>query len=197
MATVTEECIAISMERLPASPSEITAEWLGSKLGHKVRAATMTRTIFGTASKLFFSIEYADEVADAASRPAHVCVKGVFDPDIAAAQPWTVSLAQREADFFAKIAPTIKHMGYPKGWWGGKSDSQGIAIMSDLTHEGCTFPPEVASYTLEAVLDGAAQIAGLHAQFWGKSQEDYPCECCTNTQVMRKPEEVDEADLMT
>lgn len=89
-----------------------------------------------------------------------------------------MSLAQRESDFFAKIAPTIKHMGYPKGWWGGKSDSQGIAIMSDLVYEGCTFPPEVASYPLETVLDGAAQMAGLHAQFWGKSQEDYPCELC-------------------
>ena len=92
----------------------------------------MTRSILGTASKLFFSIEYADEVADAGSRPAHVCIKGVFDPVMVSAQPWMVSLAQREADFFAKIAPTIKHMGYPKGWWGGKSDSQGIAISEQL-----------------------------------------------------------------
>lgn len=167
-----------SAEPLPALPAEVTAEWLGSKLGHKVKAATMTRTIFGTASKLFFSIEYADEVTDPASRPAHVCVKGVFDPAMVASQPWTVSLAQRESDFFAVIAPTIKHMGYPRGWWGGKSDKQGIAITSDLTYEGCTFPPEVASYGLDMVLEGAAQIAGLHAQFWGKSQEDYPCELC-------------------
>lgn len=174
MTTTTEA--PKNMETLPALPAEVTAEWLGSKLGHKVKAVTMTRTIFGTASKLFFSIEYADEVADPASRPTHVCVKGVFDPAMVASQPWTVSLAQREADFFAIIAPTIKHMGYPRGWWGGKSDKQGIAITSDLTYEGCTFPPEVASYPLQTVLDGVAQIAGLHAQFWGKSQADYPCE---------------------
>ena len=171
-ATVTD----VVTERLPLVPEEVTAEWLGSKLGQKVKSITMTRTIFSTGSKLFFSIEYADEVADPNSRPSHVCVKGVFDPAWVIAEPWTVSLAQREADFFAKIAPSIKHMGYPKGWWGGTDDKQGIAIMSDLNYEGCTFPPDVANQPLDKVPEGAAQIAGLHAQFWGKSEEDYPCE---------------------
>lgn len=164
-----------SAEELPSLPEEVTAQWLGSKLGHPIKSIVLTRTIFGTGSKLFFSIEYANDVADPSSRPTHICVKGMFDPAMAAAEPWTISLAQREADFFAKIAPSIKHMGYPKGWWGGTNEKQGIAIMSDLNHEGCTFPPEAPSYSLEKVLDGAAQIAGLHAQFWGKSQEDYPC----------------------
>ncbi|KAI0595021.1 kinase-like domain-containing protein [Biscogniauxia sp. FL1348] len=170
MATTTE----FTHEKLPVVPSEVTAEWLGSVIGHKVKSIELTRQIFGTASKLFYTIEYADEVADPNSRPKHICVKGVFDPEMVANQPWTVSLAQREADFFTKIAPLIKNMGYPKGWWGGTSKEQGIAIMSDLVREGCTFAPEVASYPVEKVLDGAAQIAGLHAQFWGKSEADYP-----------------------
>lgn len=163
-----------SIEELPRLPAEVTAQWLGSKLGHKISSVSMTRTIFGTGTKLFFTIEYADKVDDPNSQPTHICVKGVFDPAMVEAQPWTLSLVQREAEFFERIAPIIKHMGYPKGWWGGKTDKQGIAIMSDLTHEGCTFPPDTASYSLEKALDGAAQIAGLHAQFWGKSQEDYP-----------------------
>ncbi|KAI1801907.1 kinase-like domain-containing protein [Daldinia bambusicola] len=161
-------------ETLPLLPKEVTAKWLGSKLGHHVKSVTLTRTIFGTGSKLFYSIEYENEVADPNSRPSHICIKGVFDPAMVKSQPWTLTLAQREADFFAKVAPVIKHTGYPKGWWGGKNDQQGIAIMSDLVHEGCTFPPEAASYPLETVLEGVYQIAGLHAQFWGKSQEDYP-----------------------
>lgn len=173
MASITETCTEV----LPAVPGDITARWLESKLGHKIRSVSLslTRSIFGTASKLFFTIEYADEVPDPNSRPTHICVKGVFDPAMAKSQPWTVDLAQREADFFDKLAPLIKNMGYPKGWWGGRSDTQGIVIMSDLVYEGCTFPPEVTSYPLERVLDGAAQIAALHARFWGKSQDDYPC----------------------
>ena len=171
----------VATERLPLVPEEVTAEWLGSKLGHKIKMIAMTRTIFSTGSKVFFSIEYADDVADPSSRPSHVCVKGVFDPAFVMAEPWTVSLAQREADFFSKIAPFIKRMGYPKGWWGGTDDKQGIAIMSDLNFEGCTFPPDVVNQSLDKVLEGAAQIAGLHAQFWGKSQEDYPCKCAGNS----------------
>ncbi|KAI0884237.1 aminoglycoside phosphotransferase [Annulohypoxylon maeteangense] len=170
MASKTES----SLEKLPAIPAEVSTQWLESKLGHKIKSASLTRSIFGTGSKLFFTIEYAVEIADVNSRPTNICVKGVFDPAMVESQPWTLSLAQREANFFAKIAPSIKHMGYPRGWWGGTSDSQGIAIMSDLTHEGCTFPSEAASYPVEKALDGAAQIAGLHAQFWGKSQDDYP-----------------------
>ncbi|KAI1093918.1 aminoglycoside phosphotransferase [Rostrohypoxylon terebratum] len=170
MASETESPV----EKLPAVPAEVTIQWLESKLGYKIKSASLTRSIFGTGSKLFFSIEYAEEVADPLSRPTDICVKGVFDPAMVESQPWTLSLAQREANFFAKIAPRIKHMSYPRGWWGGTSDRQGIAIMSDLTREGCTFPSEAASYSVEKALDGAAQIAGLHAQFWGKSQDDYP-----------------------
>lgn len=167
----------MSTEKLPLLPDDVAAQWLGSKLGHKVKSVSLTRTKFGTGTKLFYFIEYENEVADPSSRPSHVCVKGVFDPVMLKSQSWTLSLAQREADFFAKIAPAIKHMRYPRGWWGGRSDQQGIAIMSDLVHEGCTFPSEAGSYPLETVLEGVYQIAGLHAQFWGKSQEDYPCKC--------------------
>lgn len=177
MAAVPQE---YTHAELPGLPEEVTAEWLSSVLKQPVKKATMTRTIFGTASKLFFSLEYEDEVADKTSRPTHICVKGVFDPAMVEAQPWTVSLAQREADFFGKIAPTIKHMGYPTGWFGATSPKQGIAIMSDLEHEGCAFPDEAGSYPVSVAMTGAAQIAGLHAQFWGKSQEDIPCKLPAN-----------------
>ncbi|KAI0018101.1 hypothetical protein F4780DRAFT_752564 [Xylariomycetidae sp. FL0641] len=47
--------------------------------------------------------------------------------------------------------------------------------MTDLARaEGCTFPGEAAAYALPTVMSGAAQLAGLHAQFWGQSVEDIP-----------------------
>lgn len=160
-------------EQLPALSSDITVEWLGAKLGHKIKSLKNTRNIWGTASKLFYTITYEHESSD--ERPESICIKGVFDPQMIAAQPWTVSLAQREAEFFTKVAPHIKNMIFPKGWWSGTSDTQGIAIMNDLTKEGCTFPPECASYPVEKVMNGVEQLAGLHAQYWGQSQEDHPC----------------------
>ncbi|KAJ4149724.1 hypothetical protein NW754_001158 [Fusarium falciforme] len=159
-------------EQLPALPSDLTAEWFGAKLGHEVKSVENTRNIWGTASKLFYTITYKHESSE--ERPTHVCVKGVFDPKMIEAQPWTVSLAQREADFFTKVAPSVHHMLFPKGWWSGTSEKQGIAIMNDLASEGCTFPPEVAAYSVEQVKNGVEQLAGLHAQYWGQSQDDHP-----------------------
>lgn len=160
-------------EQLPAIPEDLTPEWLGAKLGHKIKSVENTRSIWGTGSKLFYTIAYEHESSD--ERPTHICIKGVFDPKMIEEQPWTVSLAQREAEFFAKLAPTVNNMIFPKGWWSSTSDKQGISIMNDLTKEGCTFPPEVASYPVEKVMDGVGQLAGLHAQYWGQSQEDHPC----------------------
>lgn len=160
-------------EQLPALPADLTPEWFSSKLGHEVSSVENTRNIWGTASKLFYTLTYAHE--SDSPRPQHVCVKGVFDPDMIANQPWTVSLAQREAEFFSKVAPTVDHMIFPKGWWSGTSEKQGIAVMEDLTHQGCSFPAEVASYSVEQVMNGVEQLAGLHAKYWGQSQEDHPC----------------------
>lgn len=161
-------------EALPTLPEHITPEWLSAKLNQKVKAIENTRNIWGTASKLFYAITYEDE-GDGRERPTDICIKGVFDPKMIAAQPWTVSLAQREAEFFSQIAPQVDHMIFPKGWWSGVGESQGIAIMNDLNKEGCTFAAEVASYPVAKVMDGVEQLAGLHAKYWGQSQEDHPC----------------------
>ncbi|TDZ39477.1 hypothetical protein C8035_v003328 [Colletotrichum spinosum] len=159
---------------LPLLPTGITPEWLGAKLGHEIKSIENTRTIWGTGSKLFYTITYEDGFEDDDDRPKHICVKGVFSPEMREDQPWTVSLAQREADFFTKIAPGVQNMIFPKGWWSDTSEDQGIAIMSDLVHDGCTFPPEVASYSVETVKNSIEQLAGLHAQFWGQDEEDHP-----------------------
>ncbi|KAK7954628.1 hypothetical protein PG996_015437 [Apiospora saccharicola] len=161
-------------EVLPTLPEHITPEWLSAKLNQKVKAIENTRNIWGTASKLFYAITYEDEEGDGSELPTDICIKGVFDPKMIAAQPWTVSLAQREAEFFSQIAPQVDHMIFPKGWWSGVGESQGIAIMNDLTKEGCTFAAEVASYPVAKVMNGVEQLAGLHAKYWGQSQEDHP-----------------------
>jgi hypothetical protein len=179
-------------QQLPAVQSDITAEWLGTKLGHKIKSLDNTRNIWGTGSKLFYTIEYEDG-KESSDRPKHVCIKGVFDPKMIEAQPWTVTLAQREADFFSKIAPTLENMIFPKAWGSATSDKQGIAIMDDLTKSGCTFAPEVASYPYEKVMNGVEQLAGLHAKYWGQGQEDHPCKNPTAFSLCRVPS-VPEAD---
>ncbi|KAK1989261.1 aminoglycoside phosphotransferase [Colletotrichum cereale] len=181
-------------EQLPALPADVTLEWLGSKLGHKIKSIENTHSIWGTGSKLFYTITYEDGTSNG-DRPTHVCVKGVFSPEIIEAQAWTVSLAQREAEFFSKVAPNVKNMIYPKGWWSGSSEKQGIAIMSDLAKEGCTFPAEVASYPVEKVMNGVEQLAGLHAHplltlptgIWNNYDPAMKFMCTPWNEVVRSP----------
>lgn len=162
-------------KELPILPSDITPEWLGRQLGHKIKSVENTRNIWGTGSKMFYTLTYDDGVANDNDRPTFICIKGVFQPEMMEAQPWTLSLAQREAEFFSKVAVNVSNMIYPKGWWSGTSDKQGISIMNDLAQEGCTFPAEVAAYPVPKVMNGVEQLAGLHAQYWGQSQDDHPC----------------------
>lgn len=170
---------------LPTLPEHVTAAWLGSKLGHKVKSAEMTRAIWGTESKLFYTLTYEEE--SAAERPIHICIKGVFDPAMLAAQPWTLLLAQREAVFYNEMAPKVKHMGHPKCWWAGTSEKQGISIMEDLTASGCTFIEPKETWSVEKVLKGVEQLAGLHGQFWGAKVEDHPCKSYMDSYIRIYP----------
>ncbi|KAK3493501.1 kinase-like domain-containing protein [Neurospora crassa] len=170
-----------SAQQLPTVPSEITPEWLGSKLGHKIKSIKHTRSIWGTGSKLFYTITYEDDNDNDnhPSRPTHICIKGVFDSTMLASQPWTLSLAQREADFFSLLAPDLlladtTPINFPQTYWASTSPHQGISIMTDLTSSGCTFPPELGSYPLSTVLEGIDQLAALHARYWGQSQLNHP-----------------------
>ncbi|KAL1879318.1 hypothetical protein Daus18300_001900 [Diaporthe australafricana] len=169
---------ATKYEWLPVLPEDVTVSWLGSVLGHNVKTADMTRAIWGTESKLFFTLTYDDAGGDdktaTEEKPTHICIKGVFDPKMVAAQPWTALLAQREADFYSQMAPQVRSMGYPKAWWAGKADNQGIVIMNDLTAEGCTFLGPIETWPVDKVLEGVEQLAGLHGQYWGAKVEDHP-----------------------
>lgn len=167
-----------SAQQLPTVPSEITPEWLSPKLGHKIKSLEHTRSIWGTGSKLFYTITYADDNHSSSTRPTHICIKGVFDPTMLASQPWTLPLAQREADFFSHLAPDLladtTPINFPKTYWASTSPHQGISIMDDLYTSGCTVPPELASYPLSTVLEGIDQLATLHARYWGQSQLNHP-----------------------
>ncbi len=156
-------------EWLPAVPLDLTVAWFSSVLGLKIKSVEQTRAIWGTGSKLFFTITYDDDEDGTKDRPTHICVKGMFDPAMVADQPWTISLVQQEALFFSKLAPKITRMGYPKAWWSGTSEKQGIVIMNDLTTEGCVFKKMTDTWTVDQVLEGVEQLAGLHAQYWGSS----------------------------
>ncbi|ROW02928.1 hypothetical protein VSDG_01718 [Cytospora chrysosperma] len=163
------------LDRLPIVPEEVTAEWLGSKLGHKIKSIKITKSILATGSKLLFDITYDDgENATADdSRPASVCVKGGFDPEQMAQYPFLIEIYEREVEFFNHIAPNLVYMDLPRSYWAGHDRQNAIVIMEDLTQHGCTFGDPLYTWPVERVLAGVEQLAAMHAWTWGKSAKDY------------------------
>ncbi|RFN50696.1 putative aminoglycoside phosphotransferase protein [Fusarium flagelliforme] len=164
------------MHPYPTTPDGINPEWLEKALGHGIKTLIRTQSILNaTASKLFFTIEYSEE--STAPRPKHICVKGGFNPAMMADQGLKNLLAsayKTEARFFSLVAEKLNFISIPKVWWSGWEEEQGIIIMDDLALQGYEFGNPVHAWSVEMVMLGVEQLAGLHASTWGYTTEKYP-----------------------
>ncbi|KAI1136816.1 kinase-like domain-containing protein [Hypoxylon sp. FL0543] len=168
---------------LPSLPEHVTASWLASVLGQKVKAIELTKSILNaSAGKLFITITYDDDNGGSAEptekdtkRPTKVCIKGGFNPVFIARYPdFLIALYKHEADFFKRVAPNLDHIDLPRSYWAGNSATQGIVIMDDLETLGAEFGEPLNAWPVDRVLAAVEQLAGLHAGTWGIQASDYP-----------------------
>ncbi|KAK8127074.1 aminoglycoside phosphotransferase protein [Apiospora kogelbergensis] len=160
---------------MPMTPEEISTNWLGSILGHKVQSFTTTSTILNqTTGKVFLDITYEDGAAGK-DRPAHLCLKGSFNPVMANMPGYAEILYMaysQEVEFFARVAPKLstKALRLPKVWWAGASreQRQGICAMEDLNRrQGIRYGEPAQAAPLAEVLGCVEQLAALHGATWG------------------------------
>ncbi|KAI1088693.1 kinase-like domain-containing protein [Rostrohypoxylon terebratum] len=163
-----------SHEPLPVTPQEITAEWCTKILGHGVKTLTIVKEIHTTASKLLVDLVYEDG-NDAGEVPAHICIKGGFNKAFTDKYPELLWTYRREAEFYFYVGPIIK-MNLPKIWYCGTDtiSGQGLAVMDNLTLQGCSFGDPLQPWPIERVRAGVEQLAILHAKTWGAKEEDLP-----------------------
>ncbi|KAI1632375.1 kinase-like domain-containing protein [Biscogniauxia mediterranea] len=169
---------------LPVTPEGITASWLSSVLGVKIKSIEITKIIWGTASKALVTVTYDDDGDDdgdgakdarqAVGRPTHICIKGTFDPFFVQQAPFIIAMYQREVDFFNLLAPALDHIELPRVLWAGHTPQQGIVIMEDLAVRGLVFCDTRQDWPVARVLEGVEQLAALHAKTWGAEPADYP-----------------------
>lgn len=154
--------------QLPTVPYEVTAAWLSSVLGVKVKSIQRTGELPGTATKIYVTAKNDDG-------EKRLCLKGGFDPAFIRQMPWIVMIYQREVEFFNRIAPMLKdNMSLPQAWWAGHNPTQGIVVMEDLAARGCEFGNPVKTWPVDCVRTGIEQLAALHAKTWGVRPADYP-----------------------
>ncbi|RFU32756.1 hypothetical protein B7463_g3571, partial [Scytalidium lignicola] len=162
-----------SNEPLPATPQEITADWLTKILGHKVKTATIVKEIHSTASKILLELTYYEDVGDNA--PTQICVKGGFNQQLIALHPSLIWTYRREAELYYYIGP-IASMNLPRTWYSGTDtvNGQGLVVMANLAAEGCDFGQPLESWSADRVRAGVEQLAALHGKTWGASVEEFP-----------------------
>ncbi|KAK8064260.1 kinase-like domain-containing protein [Apiospora saccharicola] len=168
---------------MPMTPEEISAEWLSSILGHKVQSFTITSTILNeTTGKVFVDPVYEDGAANK-DRPAHLCLKGSFNPTMANMRGYAELLYMaysQEVEFFARVAPKLptEVLRLPQVWWAGASHEQmqGICAMEDLNRRpSISYCEPAEAATLSEAMACVEQLAALHAATWDYSRErDFP-----------------------
>lgn len=124
---------------LPLKVEQITPEWLGAALSTprrevRVRAASVTGVVWGTATKVILDVVYAsggDEL------PSRLCVKGGFVPEML---EFMAPGYQAEARFYRDVAPLLGE-GLSRCHFAGIDDDsgQGIVILDDLATQGAAF----------------------------------------------------------
>ncbi|KAI8965045.1 kinase-like domain-containing protein [Daldinia sp. FL1419] len=161
-------------ERLPVTPQEVSAAWLGGVLRQNVQHFEITSTLLDqTAGKVLLNIEYDNGKRDA------LCLKGSFNPDMMAMDGYgdiLRAIYTREVDFFNRVAPSLTAIRLPKVWWAGANieQPQAIVVMDNLKEKGYTFGTTLEPWSIQSVEAGVEQLAALHASTWNISTRDYP-----------------------
>ncbi|KAM7219434.1 Protein kinase-like domain containing protein [Rhypophila decipiens] len=162
-----------SPEALPTTVEEVTTEWFTKVLGVPVKESKLTLPIHGTASKLLYELTYTNE-ADAASNPKNVCVKGGFMPELIKLHPGLTVVYRAEAEFWHYLAPRLG-MRFPQSYFSGSDtvSGQGLVILEDLS-KGYSFGEPTEAWPVDRVRAGVEQLALLHANTWGATNNDFP-----------------------
>jgi hypothetical protein len=167
----------MAAESLPHLVEDVTAEWLGPKVGVENATIKVNSTIAGTASLVLATVTPPDQGTDgdsAEAKPLHVCVKGGFNPAMIAAYPFVVSLYTREVDFYNNVEPKVPNLKAPKKLWAGKSADNAVVVMEDAYFRGYEFADLADTWPVSRVLRIVEELATLHAATWGTQAADAP-----------------------
>ncbi|WAJ46501.1 phosphotransferase [Mycobacterium sp. Aquia_216] len=149
---------------LPLQVEQITPEWLGASMSTpgrevRVRAASTTGVVWGTATKVMLDVVYAsggDEL------PSRLCVKGGFVPEMLA---FMAPGYQAEARFYRDVAPLLGE-GLSACHFAGVDDDsgQGIVILDDLATQGAAFCDARQPLSVDQVGAALELLARWHAR---------------------------------
>lgn len=154
---------------LPASPDDLTADWLSETLGIPVTSSTVEEIHWGTATKVRLRVEYA-EAPGPDGPPQALCVKGGFDERLAGFD--LASAYQLEGSFYRDLAHDLDAR-VPRSWFAAVSASQGVVILDDLAAAACIFGEPTEPWAPDRVAAGLEVQAAWHGPLWGTAPDRF------------------------
>lgn len=164
---------------VPRHPDEVTTAWLDAALRRRhpdvrVTATQQTNVLWGTATKVFLDVEYAD--APVPGGPGtKLCVKGELDDRVRGSfASWGATPTQVEAAFYDQLAPRMTVPVSPAYATVTEDGVGGVLVMDDLNEQGVVFGDPREPWTTDAVASGLDALAALHGSTWGQDFSDVP-----------------------
>lgn len=163
---------------LPITIEELTPRWLTDALRHRhpeieVTHAEQSGVMWGSATKVFLRVQYAD-APGSDGPPEALCVKGGFDERVREALKGVNDAGnQMEAQFFADLAARVD-APLPSCWYAGSEPGQGVMIFEDLRDAGVTFGDPTQPWGTDEVASALELLARLHSSSWAVGFDDVP-----------------------
>jgi Phosphotransferase enzyme family len=153
----------------PTNVDDLSGDWVRGALeaanpGLRITHATQERVVWGSATKVFFRIQY---VPPGESRPREdqICIKGAFDDRLRTYVDLSV-IFTTEAAFYRDIAPRLDFR-LPRCWLAIENGVDGIVALEDLGSRGATFLEASDRCSPDQVAQILDILARLHSTGWG------------------------------
>lgn len=150
------------MVRVPDGLDDITPEWLTTALavkqpGTSVGSIDVRQVIHGSLTKVQLVVEFATNPHEI---PSSLYLKAAFEDH---GIPTSV---RSEAVFYA-VGQSEVDVATPEPYGAVYDDEHGVVIMEDVVASGGTVTDPIEPWSVALVADGLAQLASLHARWWG------------------------------
>jgi hypothetical protein len=151
-----------NMMNVPGDLDDVTADWMTDALaeaqpGTVVSSIAIEQVIHGSLTKVLLAIDFA---ANPHAIPSSLYLKAAFEDH---GIPTSV---RSEAVFYAIGQPEVD-MSTPEPYAAVYDDEHGVVVMENVVATGATITDPRVGWSVDLVADGLAQLASLHARWWG------------------------------
>ncbi len=152
---------------LPASPTDLTPEWLSAAMGIEVAEVEVLDHAFATNQRATIAVTYAAPGAG----PDTLFVKLAPLDEAHRKMVGATGMGVREAQFYADVAGAIDLL-VPSCSYAAADDDLFVLLLEDLSKRGCRFSGGEWGVSAEHAAGALRELAAFHARFGDEDERN-------------------------